>query len=203
MALASAQVHKSGNQLHVTHGDDKGVYVEFFMEAVLQGFESEQAGRPIFKDVPYIQILFPGDSTKKVVRPVDEKGNESKPSDSQRWPAQWAAFQAQAAQVQTGTPLTEWSPVSKSIALNLKAMNIHTVEQLAEVADHALTWLGARELRDKAKAWLAASTDGAAVMKLQQENTDLRADLELLKKQFAEMSTKPAKKAATKEEALT
>lgn len=192
MDFASAQVHKSGNQLHVTHGDDKGLYVEFAMEAIQQPFKSEQAGRPIYEDVPHVHILFPGDTTKKVYRPVDMVGNEAKPSDPQRWPQQWAAFQSQSTQVQIGTPLTEWPPVGKSIALNLKGMGVHTVEQLAEVSDIALTWLGARELRDKAKAWLLASTDGAAVTKLQHENEDLRADLEMLKKQFADMA-KPKK----------
>lgn len=188
MEFASAQVHKSGNQLHVTHGDDKGVYVTFSLEAVPQPFKSEQEGRPVFEDVPHVQILFPGDNTKKVFRPVDMTGSENKPSDPQRWPMQWAAFQAQAEQAQIGTPLTEWAPMTKSMAMTLKAMSIHTVEQLSEVPDHALTWLGARELRDKAKAWLLASTDGAAVMRLQKENTDLRADIETLKAQFAEMS---------------
>jgi len=192
MDFASAQVHKSGNQLHVTHGDDKGLYVEFVMEAVLHPYKSEQEGRPIYEDVPHVHILFPGDTTKKVFRPVDLVGSESKPSDPQRWPQQWAAFQAQEAQVQTGTPLTEWPPISKSVALNLKGMGIHTVEQLAEVTDTALTWLGARDLRDKAKAWLAASTDGAAVLKLQKENDDLRADIEVLKRQFADLA-KPKK----------
>lgn len=194
MEFASATVHKSGNQLHVTHGDDKGLYVTFRMEAIEHTFESEQAGHPVFKDVPYVEILFPGDSTKKVYRPVDEKGTESKPGDPQRWPLQWAAFLAQKEQVQVGMAITEWAPVTKSMALTLKAMGIHTVEQLAEVADHSLTWLGARDLRDKAKAWLAASVDGSAVLRLQKENTDLRADIETLKTQFAELAKSKPKK---------
>lgn len=194
--FATATVHKSGNQLHVTHGDDKGVYVTFSMEAIEHPYKSEQEGRPVFEDVPHVQILFPGDTTKKVFRPVDMKGSDSKPSDPQRWPAQWAAFMAQSEQAQTGTPLTEWAPITKSMALNLKSMSIHTVEQLAEVADHGLTWMGARELRDKAKAWLLASKDGAAVMKLQTENANLRADIEALKAQFAELSKSKKEKAA-------
>lgn len=195
MEFASATVHKSGNQLHVTHGDDKGVFVTFSMEAVHHPYKSEQAGRPVFEDVPHVQILFPGDTTKKVYRPVYMVGTENKPSDPARWPQQWAAFMAQAEQAQSGTPLTEWSPVTKSTALTLKSMSIHTVEQLAEVPDHALTWLGARELRDKAKAWLLAAGDGAAVMKLQKENDDLRSDIEALKAQFTELAKSKKEKA--------
>lgn len=188
MEFATATVHKSGNQLHVTHGDDKGLYVEFSMEAIHQPYESEQAGHPIYKDVPHVMILFPGDNTKKVFRPVDLTGNENKPSDPQRWPQQWAAFQSQSVQVQKGQPLTEWGPMSKSTALTLKGMQIHTVEQLAEVPDHALTWLGAREMREKAKAYLAAATDSSAVLRLQQENEDLRKDIAMLKQQFADLA---------------
>ena len=202
MEFASAQVHKAGNQLHVTHGDDKGLYVEFYTEAVEAPYESEQQGRPIFKDVPYVRILFPGDTTKKVERPVDLKGTDSKPSDPHRWPQHWAAYQNQQTQVQVGTPLTEWPALTKSQALNLKSMSVHTVEQLAEVADHALTWLGARELREKARSYLAASKDGAELSRLQAENSSLRADVDALKKQFAEMAS-PKRRKATEEEALS
>lgn len=193
MEFAEARVHKSGNQLHVTHGDDKNLYVEFFMEAVQHPYESEQAGRPIFHDVPFIRIYFAGDNTKRVVRPVDLKGSDSIPPDPQRWPQQWAAFEANKTQDHAGIPLTEWPPITKSVALTLKGMQIHTVEQLSAVPDHALTWLGAREMREKAKTWLAKADDGAEVLRLKNENDVLKADIELLKKQFAELSQKKGK----------
>ncbi|MBV8649687.1 bZIP transcription factor [Paludibacterium sp.] len=191
--FATATVHKSGNQLHVTHGDDKGLYVEFIMEPILQGHESDQAGHPVYKDIPHVSILFPGDNTKKVYRPVDMKGSDTKPSDPQRWPQQWAAFQQQAIQVQTGMPLTEWGPMTRSMALTLKGLGIHTVEQLAEMADHALSFMGAREMRDKAQIWLVESKKGVAAMALQQENEHLRSEIETLKRQFAELSASKRK----------
>ena len=199
MEFAEARVHKSGNSLHVSHGDDKGLYVEFFDEAVQHPFQSEQAGRPIFVEQPYVKILFPGDMTKQVVRPVDLQGSEGKPSDPERWPRQWDAYQKKASQVPIGTPLTQWAPMTKAIALTLKAQNIHTVEQLAELPDTALVWMGAREMHEKAKVWLASAKDGAEVLRLQQENLDLRNDVETLKKQFAELSKSRGKKAVTEE----
>lgn len=188
MEFAPATIHKAGNQLHVSHGDDKGLFVEFYTEAVKSPFKSEQANRPIYEDTPYVRILFPGDTTKRVERPVDLHGSETKPSDPQRWPQQWAAYQNQQVQTQIGTPITEWPAVSKSQALNLKAMNVHTVEGLAEVSDAGLTWLGARELREKARAYLAAAAGGAELSKAQAENAALRADIDALKKQFAELA---------------
>jgi len=193
MDFATAQVHKSGNTLHVTHGDDTGLYVEFYMEAELQSFKSEEEGRPIYEDVPYVRIMFPGDNTKKVVRPANMKGTDTTPSDPQRWPKQWEAFKNQSVQANEGTPIDQWPPLSKSMALSLKAMNIHTVEQLAGVSDTALTWLGARDLREKAKAYIASATDSAAVLKLQSENQNLKDDIAALKSQFAELADKRGK----------
>lgn len=173
--FAEATVHKSGNQLHVTHGDDKECYVEFRLEAVHMQADSEKEGRPIYKDFPYIRIMFPGDKTKVVDRPVTD-------NDKIRFPNQWAAFERQGEQVQSGTPITEWSILTKSQALEMKAIGIHTVEHLANVSDQNLTWLGAREYRDKARAWLeAAKGTSAIVTQLQAQIEALKADLEASK----------------------
>lgn len=188
MDLATPRVHEVGKELHVTYGSDSGLYVEFHMEAEHQAYASEEAGYPVYKDIPFVTIMFPGDNTKKVVRPVDLKGKGDIPPDDLRFQRQWASFQNQSTQVQDGLPITEWPPITKSVAMSLKGMNVHTVQQLASIGDNALTWLGARELREKAKAYLSAATDGAAVLKMQTENENLRKDIASLKKQFAEMA---------------
>jgi hypothetical protein len=173
--FVEATVHKSGNQLHVTHGDDKECYVEFRLEAVHMVGDSEKEGRPIFKDFPFIRIMFPGDKTKVVDRPVTD-------ADKQRFPQQYAAFERQGEQVQSGTPITEWPFLTKSQALEMKGIGIHTVEQLAGVADHNLTWFGAREYREKAKAWLeAAKGDSAIVSQLTAQIEALKADIEAMR----------------------
>jgi len=200
MDFAAATVHKSGNQLHVSHGDDSGLYVEFYMEAEHQAFESEKQGMPVFKDVAFIKILFPGDNTKKVVRPVRESGSDSYMSDVDRFPKQWQAFKNQSIQSHEGTPINDWPPISKSLALSLKSMNIHTVQQLAGVSDTALTWLGARDLREKAKAYIASATDSAAVLNMQTENQNLKNEMAALKAQFAELAGEKRRGRPPKEE---
>jgi hypothetical protein len=61
----------------------------------------------------------------------------------------------------------------------MKGLGIHTIEQLSGVSDTNLTWFGARELRDRARAWLDAAKDQTSVVtKLQAEIEALRADLE-------------------------
>ena len=182
MDFAQAQVHKSGNSLHVSHGDDSGLHVEFHVETEHQAFESEKEGRPVFKEVPFIQILFPGDSTKKVYRPATE-------DDKTRFPRHWAVFQSMGEQLHEGTPVEQWAPISKSMAATLKALGVHTVEQLAAISDNALTWLGARELREDAKTYLATAKDGAVALQLRKDNDNLKNEIEALKKQFAELQT--------------
>lgn len=189
MDFAQARIVESGNQLHVTHGDDSRLYVEFTMEAIHQTAQSEVEGRPIFKDVPHVRIHFPGDRTKQIFRPVKFEDDFMGPADPRRFPQQWKAFEAQQEQVQTGTPIEHWGPLTKSQAMEFKAAHIHTVEQLAGVSDANLTWLGARELRDKAIAWLAQAESGKEALRLQGELEKRDADIEELKRQVKELAS--------------
>lgn len=189
--FASANVKQSGNSLAVVHGEDHGLIVTFYMESVLQGAESSKAGRPIYKDEPYIWIRFPGDKTREVKRRVDMAGRRGLP-DQVRFPRQWAAFQNQHEAVHEGTPLEEWPPISKSVALNLKGVNVHTVEHLAAVPDTTLHNLGhgGRQLRDKAIAWLKSAEGSAELLALKSENQTLKDDMEIMKQQIAALGAK-------------
>lgn len=204
MDFATPKVYERGNQLHVSHGDDTRLFVEFYTEAVHQKAESEKVGRPLYKDVPFIKIMFPGDKNKLINRPVRFEGNGVEPSDTDRFPRQWDAYQKQQEQPILGTPITEWPQITKSQALELKGLNIHTVEMLANVSDGALQniGMGARELRSKAQAWIAQATDHAAVSSqiaaLTKENESLKTDLAMMKEQLASLSRDAEKKAKSK-----
>ncbi len=145
--FAPAQIRESGTNLYVEHGSDSNLYIEFRNEAVHQPFESETEGRPIFKDIPFIRIMFAGDKTKVVDRPVNE-------DDKMRFRKQWEGFQREEAVELSGTPLSEWTLLSKSEVAEFRAMNIFTVEALASIPDSSLSWLGARTRRDQAVAFL-------------------------------------------------
>src|SRR5216684_3841118 len=108
--FATPTVHKD---LHVTHGDDNECWVEFYKRPVHMEVESEQQGRPIYKDFDYLTILFPGDKTKKVDRPVRD-------DDKMRFSKQWEAFAAGEEPPMEGTPLDEWPAITRSQALELK-----------------------------------------------------------------------------------
>lgn len=190
MDFASPTVHKSGNQLHVAHGNDSNLFAEFFMKAVEQKAESLAQGRPIFKDVEHIRIIVPGDRTKVVEREVrlhDDAGG-GLISDVNRFPAQYAAFKAQTEQVVSGTPIVEWPLLTRSQAMELKGMHFHTVEQLAGASDTQLgSFFGGKELRNKAASWLDTAKGGAEAARVAEENKNLKADIEMLKQQLSEL----------------
>lgn len=188
MELAEARVVKQGNQLHVAHGEDKDLYVEFEVEGVHQVFASEQQGHPVYKDVPYITIMFPGDRTKTMRRPAKLKSDSSSPSDLERFPRQWAAFEANATQAQEGMPIEQWPLVTKADIRMLKDLGIKTVEALAGLSDQNLTFLGGRMYREKARVYLDQATGGAAVSRLVSENETMKLDMARLEATNSELA---------------
>lgn len=168
----------------VQQGSDNGLFVEFYWKSVESKKKSIEAGRPIFEDKAYIKIIVPGDKTKSWDRPVQLIEDSGVPPDPVRWPRQWEAFKNQQKQVAEGTPLEEWAMISRSDAASFKAINIHTVEQLAAVGDHSLTVMGMRQWRDKAKAHIEKAKDGAFERKLVEQNEALQAQITALQNQL-------------------
>lgn len=169
--FAEANYNFAGGQTvaQVSHGDDKGLYVEFYSEPILNTFKSQQENRPIHEERDFITIFFPGDKTKKVVREVKLQDDADGPSDLRRFPMQWNAYKEQRESAHDGTPLSEWTQLSKSEVADLKALKIFTIEQLAGMSDSNLSWLGARQLRDRAKLWMEQAQGGAPLARLQSE----------------------------------
>ena len=190
--FTAPQIEQRGTRLTVTHGDDSGLIVSFYTHAEHQPAKSEKEGRPIYEDKPYIRIMYAGDKNRVTDRRVDFKGKNGGIPDPQRFPHQWAQYEAGEEQVEEGTPIEEWPLLTRSQALMLKGVNIRTVENLAAVTDANLGNLGhgARTLRDQAAAWIKQAKDGAEMAKLVKENENLRDDLEAVKAQLAELSTK-------------
>ena len=177
--FATPQVEQHGTKLTVSHGNDSGLIVTFYTHPEHQVAKSNEEGRPIYEDKPYIRIMYAGDRNRVTDRRVDFKGKNGNIPDPQRFPTQWAQYQAGEEQVEEGTPIEEWTLISRSQALMLKGVNIKTVENLAAVPDSSIVGLGhgGRKLRDQASAWIQQAKDGAELAKLVDENARLRDDL--------------------------
>lgn len=192
-AAARIDMPRGATVAMATHGTDDGLYVEFSMAPSPNPDPelSEEAGYDVFTDIPWVHILVPGDRTKEWFRPAKLRMDDSSdtvPTDVQRFPRQWAAFQDQSKKSATGLPIEEWPAITKSEAQAFKRMDIYTVEQLAALPDTALNWLGARQRRDQAKVWLESAKGHAVEMKLTKENDQLRAQIEAMQRQIDEMA---------------
>lgn len=181
---AGRVVPGNSDVLPVSYGDDSGLYVEFYMNSVFNEAKSAKEGRPIYEDKEYVRMQPTGDKTKVVDRPVRKTFSGNVPSDTARFPRQWQAFQNQEKVVTEGTPITEWPPITRSDAKMLKGLNIHTVEMLASLQENHLTFLGARQMRDKAKAWMEKAKDTSAATQFAAREAAMQAQIDGLQNQI-------------------
>jgi hypothetical protein len=163
------------------------VAVSFGFHPVLDGKNSKGAGRQIYKDVEFVKIAVPGDRNSLYFQPAEN-------SHRNRFPRAHAAFKARESTPLQGTPIEQWAPITRSLALNLKTAHIDTVEALAAVHDGNIDRIGAngRELREKARAWLADAQSGAASQQLAAEKQALQDQLKAQKAQMDAMEAQMA-----------
>lgn len=153
-------------------GFDEKLHVRFFMRPRIDLEESKKQNRPIYRDVPHIEIAIPGDKNNIVTAEVWEQ-------HIRRFPAYWEQFQAGVKEQIVGTPLKMAPFLTESHVEELAYFKIRTIEQLAELADSNLTWMGAREMKEAAKKYLLKVNGNDALMKrieaLEAENRRLQA----------------------------
>jgi hypothetical protein len=140
---------------------DKRLLVRFYKRPVHNQFKSNEEGRPIFDERIYVRIIVPGDKHNILDTPATREHTHIRFAD------QYAKFMRNEEQVVSGTPLKVWPPLSITQVAELNALNITTVEQLADLPDNlAQQFMGFNGLRQKAKLFLDAAKDGAASSKL-------------------------------------
>lgn len=141
---------------------DAKLFVVFYRGAVLDELASQEAGRPVHKDVDFVKIVVPG-QRDNVVAIADA-------SYQARFPKQWAQYQSNAEQLGSGTPLTEVTWLTPAQIMDLKAMNVRTVEQLAAIPDsQSHAFMGFYGLKQRAAAYLEAAAGNAPLTRLQAE----------------------------------
>ena len=181
---------------------ESAVAVGFGMMPVEDKKETNRRGRPFYKDVEFVKIVTPGDKNAIYLQPASQKHRE-------RFPKAYAAFKSGQIVAEDGTPIEHWPMVGRSQALNFRAYGIHTVEALATLHDGNLESLGreARDLREKAKAFLKQADDTAAVQKLAMEKQSMADQMQAMQGQIADLAkrlgeaTSAAPKKGRKDEA--
>jgi len=187
---------------------DTGIFPQFSLKSVQHKASSEKEGRPIFRDVEWLDIHIAGDKNTQVSRKVTD-------FDKQRFSAEYNAFKrGQEAPVE-GTPLQEWALLRPAQVSELLAMRFRSVEDVAGMPDTAVQkiGMGGRELKKKAQAWLDSASNGAVSQKLVAENERQASEIGMLKEQLQAMNAtidelkasledkpKPKRKRRTKEQ---
>lgn len=159
---------------------ENGGIVEFYRDAVQNNFKSAQAGRPIYEEKDFVRITTPGDTKTVVVELVNDRHKN-------QYPRAWEAYEKGMEEVTEGTPISQWNQASISQARELAHFNVRTVEQLAMVSDGNVQTMGPgyRQLRERAKQYLAATQDDASNTEAAREAEQLRERVELLEEQNA------------------
>lgn len=144
-----------------------------------------EAGHEVYVDAVFVKIAVPGDRDMTVLQPASAE-------HKRRFPQAWAAFQAREAGVATteGLPIHMWAPITRATALTLRACNVFTVEQLAEVHDGNVDGLGTngRELREKARAFIKQGRDNAAALSLAADKKALQDQIAALQAQITALA---------------
>jgi len=158
-------------------GDDR-LLVRFYMHPAKDVAATIEAGRPIFKEVPYIHIMQPGNKESIIHRKATQM-------DKDRFVEHYRKFTAREDQdAIEGTPLAEWPGITRSQCEELKFYNVLSVEQLAGMSDtNAQNFRGINSLRQQAIAYLEAASDNASAQALAEQkaiNARLMERLEAL-----------------------
>lgn len=160
---------------------ESNVYATFYTDAILMGYKSEVAGKPVYEDVPFIKIIIPGDKNNIIDR-------KAKDADKIKYKAAWDAYQkAEGGNGLNGTPIEQWTQISKSQIKEAKYYEVHTIEHMAGLTDAHVQKLGMGfgDLRRKAKAYL-----GLVEVDLQaQENAKLRDMMASLQSQIESLKS--------------
>jgi hypothetical protein len=140
---------------------DEQLLVKFFVKQVQDKTASLSQGRPIFKDVEYVDIKIPGNRTGGACRPATHR-------DKQRFYKHYEMFKARIEAPVVGTPLSEWPLITRTRVEELAYLHVKTVEQLVDLSDtHAGQIMGIHELKKKAKDWLEKADDTARINEIE------------------------------------
>ena len=157
--------------------------ISFEDRAVQNEFKSNNEGRPIFESRVYIRKIPPGDKLVEVHRPATLR-------DFQQHPREYEAYQKRMSTPLYGTPLEAWAQLTTTQVFELKAMNIFTVEQLAELPDsYGSKFMGFQGFKMKALSFLKASKGQAEFDNMQAEMAKKDEEIAMLKSLLQRLET--------------
>lgn len=178
---------------------EDGSALRIWRDAAPNKYLTEHLARPIFDDVIFVEVISPGSRDSSPVFELVRYYNEASDQPEPGYGSKYKEYEKyvndflggeNADKSLTGTPLSVWPEMTRSLAMSFRAQEIYTVDALAQVPDSALPKLGpeGRKWREKAAAYLDAAKGGAGAAAALAELEVARNDNEDLKRQVTELS---------------
>lgn len=161
-----------------------GTQVRFYEDAYKNPQKSAEAGRPVFDTVDWCEVRVLGEPDT-ISGPV----HKMQPDPRERFPRAWEQYQRdKSTEGLTGTLLKHVTWLEKGEVETLHHAGIKTLENLASVADSAITRIpGGLVLRQKARDLLKASASEAPLQQMSEELAKRDAEIASLKTQIQEI----------------
>lgn len=164
---------------------NKGITPVFFTEELPDDAATEKAGTLKVREHERVRLITAGDMLSAPVHPVTREIIERFSDQYERWKRTRSNDHID------GTPLREWPQASKGFVMELAALNIRSVEDLAAVSDGNIQRLtDGRVWRAKAQAWLATSKDAGEAAKYAARSERQDEEIADLKRQLAELAAR-------------
>lgn len=159
----------SDGALLQTHQATAKNYAKFYPKWVRNNFLSEKEGAEVGKHEDFVMIICPG-------QPKSEFHSKATEDHKREHPQEWAAYIAGKEQRLSGTPIDLLPGLERGRADSLKAIYIHSIEQLAEANETAKhnIGMGAGDLVQRAKAYLQKNSAEVAALKEQLAQKDVQ-----------------------------
>lgn len=155
----------------------------FHVQTIKMEHASTQAGRGIYEDREFVEIIVPGNRNSIVCEPVSEEHKA-------RWPDAYKAFKEGREIPLEGTPLANWPPMSRARVEEWAYLKVRSVEDLAGVSDAVLArvGMGAYQERETARKFLEVARTGTGPLeRLLADNQRMASEIKLLTGQLAEL----------------
>lgn len=163
----------------------------FYMGLVQNHLKSKDAGRPMFDDIEMLEIKWSGNTKSEFHVPVNDRCDRPlrNPENNDRYYVRWRehpdfikayeAFKAGHGAQSSGTPLSELPFLSEGRRAELRAINIHSAEQLAGLtgAQIGKYGFGMGDLCKQAQNYLERARGTELDVRHEREKEEMRAEL--------------------------
>lgn len=163
--------------------DQHKIVPKFFLHEQQDDLASARQGRPIFRSEERVEIIMPGNPLTRPVQRVTDEHRE-------RWPKEYEAFKKGEEMSRDGTAIEFWPVLNRAMIRELKALEIYTVEQIAELSDLAVQriGMGGLKMRELARAYFDEAKASALTQTLAHQNEQLESKLAAQDLQIAEQN---------------